>query len=121
MSKHPIVHIELSTKDRVAAAKFYSEVFGWKVEQMPEMNYATFETGEGVGGGFNPVSEQNPAGTVIFYIDTDDIPASLAKIEALGGKTLVPKTEIPGMGWFGIFQDPSGNKVGLYTGLQQPS
>jgi predicted enzyme related to lactoylglutathione lyase len=28
---------------------------------------------------------------------------------------VVPKTEIPGIGWFGVFTDPTGNKVGLYT------
>ena len=63
MSSHPIVHIEFSAKDRQEAGKFYSELFGWKVEQMPEMNYATFDDGKGLGGGFNPITEDNPAGT----------------------------------------------------------
>jgi predicted enzyme related to lactoylglutathione lyase len=115
MSVHSIVHIELSAKDREVSGKFYSDVFGWKVEQTPEMNYATFETGEGVGGGFNPVSDQNPAGSVVVYIGTDDIDASLAAVEKHGGKTVAPKGEIPGYGWFAIFLDPAGNLVGLYT------
>ena len=115
MSKHPVVHIEFSAKDLEAASKFYAELFGWKIEQMPEMDYAMFEPGEGVGGGLNPVSENNPAGTVVVYIGTDDIEASLAKAEQLGGKAIVPKTEIPGMGWFGMFLDPSGNQIGLFT------
>ena len=46
---------------------------------------------------------------------TDDIDASLAKAESLGGKTVIPKTEIPGVGWFGFFSDPTGNVVSLYT------
>ena len=117
MSKHPIVHIEFSAQDREAAGKFYSDLFGWKVEQMPEMDYATFESSEGVGGGFNPVKEGNPAGTVVVYIGTDDIEATLAKAESLGAKTIVPKTEIPTMGWFGMFTDPTGNLIGVYTGL----
>jgi predicted enzyme related to lactoylglutathione lyase len=50
MSKHPIVHVEFSAHDREAAGDFYSKLFDWKVQQMPEMNYATFDTGEGVGG-----------------------------------------------------------------------
>lgn len=119
MSEHPIVHVEFSAVDREAAGKFYSELFGWKIEQIPEMNYATFETGEGVGGGFNPVQENNPAGTVIVYVATDDIDSTLARAEMLGGKTMVPKSEIPGMGWFGLFSDPSGNQVGLYTAMPQ--
>jgi predicted enzyme related to lactoylglutathione lyase len=118
MSNHPIVHIELSANDREAAAAFYAKIFGWKIEQMPAMNYATFEASGGPGGGFNPVGKDNPAGSVIVYIATDDIPATLKQVEASGGKTLVPKTEIPGMGWFGVFADPTGNKVGLYTNGQ---
>ena len=115
MSNRPIVHVEISAKDLEKAGKFYSEIFGWKVEQIPEMNYATFEAEGGPGGGFNPVNDGNPAGTVIVYVGTDDIDADLAKAESLGGKTIVPKTVIPQMGWFGIFEDPSGNRLGLYT------
>jgi predicted enzyme related to lactoylglutathione lyase len=117
MSDHPFVHIEISTVDREASGKFYSELFGWAVQQMPEMNYATFDNHTEVAGGFNPVTESNPAGTVLVYVGTDDINASLAKAEKLGGKTITPRTEIPGYGWFGIFRDPSGNQIGLFTAL----
>jgi len=117
MSKHPIVHVEFSAHDREAAGKFYSDVFGWKVQQVPEMNYATFEAEGGPGGGFNPVSDNYPAGTVAVYIQTDDIDATLAKITAAGGKVLVPKSEIPNTGWFAFFSDPTGNQVALYTDL----
>jgi len=68
------------------------------------------------------VTDSNPAGTVIAYVGTDDVDATLAKLTKLGGKTLAPKAEIPGVGWFAIFADPSGNKVGLLQSLpmQQP-
>jgi predicted enzyme related to lactoylglutathione lyase len=118
MSKHPFVHVEISARDRKVAADFYSSVFGWEVQHMDEMHYSTFTSGEGeVGGGFNPVTDQNPAGTVTVYIGTDDIEASLAVIEAHGGKTILSKTEIPQMGWFAFFQDPSGNTMALYKGI----
>jgi len=119
MSKHSLVHIEFSANDLKAAEKFFSDVFGWKVQQMPEMNYAMYETGEGVGGGFNPVSDTNLAGTILPHIGTNDVNATLADIESHGGKTLVPKTEIPGMGWFAIFSDPTGNQIGLYEAADQ--
>ena len=118
MSKHPIVHVEISAHDREAAGKFYSDLFGWNIQQIPEMNYATFDYGvEGVGGGFNLVREDNPAGTVVVYVDTDDIDADLSKVEKLGGKIVAKKSEIPGMGWFGMFTDPTGNLIGLFTGM----
>ena len=119
MYKHPIVHIEFSAKDQEDTAKFYQEVFGWEIQHMPEMNYSTFMCDDKLGGGFNPVSEQNPAGTVIVYVQTDDVEATLKDIEARGGKTIVPKTEIPGMGWFAIFADPTGNQVGIYKDNEQ--
>ena len=119
MSEHPVVHIELSASDRNTAGKFYKDVFGWKITDVPEMNYTLFEYEEGRGGGFNPVSDQNPAGTVIVYIQADDIEATLAKIEAHGGKVMVPKSEIPNTGWFALFSDPTGNQVALYKGMQQ--
>jgi len=118
MSKHPIVHVEFSALDREAAGRFYADLFGWEVQQMPEMNYATFSTGqEKFGGGFNPVSPEYPAGTIAIYVDTDDVIATLAKAESLGGKTIMPKTEIPGVGWFAFFLDPTGNKIGLIQQL----
>jgi predicted enzyme related to lactoylglutathione lyase len=119
MSEHHIVHVEFSAQDREIAGKFYSELFGWKVQQVPEMDYALYETGGDVAGGFNPVSENNPAGMVIAHVSTDDIEATLAKADSLGGKTLVTKTEIPDYGWYGLFSDPTGNVVGLYTPLSE--
>jgi predicted enzyme related to lactoylglutathione lyase len=117
MSNHPIVHIEFSANAPQTAAKFYADLFGWKTEHLPEMNYVTFEAEGGPGGGFNPLGEQVKAGDVLVYVQTDDVTASLAKAESLGGKTLVPKTEIPQIGWFGIFADPTGNMVGLFANL----
>ena len=117
MSKHPIVHIEFSTHDREAGAKFYSDLFGWKFEQIPEMNYATFEVDGGPGGGLNPVREDYPAGTISVYVETDDINATLAKVEQLGGKILVSPSMIPGIGNFAFFSDLTGNSVGLLEPL----
>ena len=119
MSQHPIVHIEFSASDREAAGQFYGQLFGWKISQDPEMDYAMFESQEGFGGGLNPVKEDYPAGTVMVYVGTDDIEATLAKAETLGAKTVVPKSEIPGMGWFAMFSDPTGNVIGLYTAMNQ--
>jgi predicted enzyme related to lactoylglutathione lyase len=115
MSTHPVVHIEISADNLVETSHFYSELFGWKTEQIPAMNYVTFAPASGPGGGFNPVSKDAPAGTVLVYFDSDDIEADLSKAVRLGGKVVAPKTEIPGMGWFGIFSDPTGNKLALYT------
>src|SRR4030065_2836925 len=114
MSDHKIVHIELSAKDRKALSKFYSDVFGWDIQHIDEMNYTTFKAGDGVAGGFNPVTDENPAGTVLIYIETDDVTASLNDIQKAGGTIISPEMDIYNTGKFGIFRDPQGNTIGLF-------
>lgn len=117
MSKRNIVHVEIPAVDVEAAGRFYQELFGWKLQHVPEMNYTMWEDGSGAGGGFPQVSDDNPAGRVLVYIDSDDIEADLKNVERLGGRVIQPKMEIPGTGWFGIFQDPTGNVLALYTSM----
>lgn len=117
MSKRNIVHVEIPAVNVEAAGRFYQELFGWKLQHVPEMNYTMWEDETGSGGGFPEVSEDNPAGRVLVYIDSDDIEADLKKVEKLGGRVLQPKMEIPQTGWFGIFQDPTGNVLALYTSM----
>lgn len=122
MSKRNIVHVEIPAANTETAGKFYQDLFGWKIQPMPEMNYTMWEAGDGsTYGGFPQVSDENPAGQVLVYIASDDIDADLKKAEKLGGKVVHPKTEIPGMGWFGMFQDPTGNVLGLYTSMNPAS
>lgn len=118
MSSHPVVHIEISAKDPDAARKFYAEVFDWKTSIDQQMDYAMFSVEGGPGGGFPRIDGQMyKPGDVVVYIDCDDIDSTLQKIESLGGKRLLGKTEIPGMGWFAFFADPTGNRMALYTAM----
>ena len=113
MSKRNIVHVEIPAANVEAAGKFYADLFGWKLQAMPEMNYMTWEAGDGSGGGFPAVSADNPVGQVLIHFASDDIDADLKNVKKLGGKVIHPKTEIPGMGWYAVFQDPTGNVLGL--------
>lgn len=115
MSKRNVVHIEIPAGDVPGAAKFYETLFGWKMEHAAEFDYTMWSDGGGYGGGFNKVSEENPVGQVLVYIHSDDIEADLKQVEQLGGSVVHPKTEIPGTGWFGLFKDPTGNTLALYT------
>lgn len=116
MSKHSIVHIEIPSKDPKKNSKFYADLFGWEISTFEELNYSMFKPAEGLGGGFPPVDDKfNKIDRVLVYIDTDDIEGDLKKIQSLGGKVLFEKMEIPGQGWFAIFQDPEGNTLALYT------
>lgn len=115
MSSHPIVHVDIPANDGKAASKFYADAFGWKINHSAEeFNYTMFDADGGPGGGFPHLTDGFEIGHVLIYIGTDDIDASLKTVESLGGKTAVPKTEIPDIGWFAIFEDPTGNNIGLY-------
>lgn len=113
MSNHRFVHVELSSRDRAESSKFYGEVFGWTFQEFPEMSYTTFDAAGGLGGGFNPTSENMPAGIVTPYIHTDDIHDTVAKVTAAGGEILMPPMSIPGVGELAVFKDLTGNWIGL--------
>lgn len=117
MSKRNVVHVEIPAASPDAAGQFYNELFGWKIMPMPEMNYVMWEAEDGSGGGLPGLSDESQAGRVLVYIASDDIDADLDKVKELGGKILREKTEIPGMGWYGIFEDPTGNALGIYTAM----
>ena len=123
MSQHAIVHLDIPATDPASASKFYADLFDWKIHVDPTFNYHMFQAESGPGGGFVQVDEATgyKLGEVLIYVWTDDIDATLAKVESLGGKTLQPKTEIPQNGWFAFFADPAGNRIGLYTGMSQQS
>ena len=115
MSEHKFLHLEISAKDRVAAGKFYSDLFGWEVNQNEQMDYASFVDADGLSAGLNPVKEGVPAGSVVPYISCSDVGATLAKAESLGAKAVMTATDIPTVGVIGIFVDPTGNMIGVMT------
>lgn len=117
MSKRNIVHIEIPAADVAKAAEFYKELFGWQITVDEKMNYSMWEPAQGPGGGFSPLGEGVEPGDILIYVDSEDIEADLKQAEALGATLVSPKTEIPGIGWFGIFKDPTGNLMALYTSM----
>ncbi len=124
MTTHNVVHIEIPTADGKASGEFYGKLFGWKITRDESMDYTMFSPGEGPGGGFTKIGgewgQHVQVGHVLIYINSEDIEADLKKAEALGGSIVQPKMEIPKTGWFGIFTDPTGNTVALYTEMPMP-
>jgi predicted enzyme related to lactoylglutathione lyase len=111
---NPVVHFEIMGKDGKKLQEFYSNLFNWEIDSSNPMNYGLVKGGEGgIGGG---VGQGDGPPYVTVYIQVDDLQAYLDKVEKLGGKTLVPVTEIPNMVTFALFADPEGNSVGLFKG-----
>jgi predicted enzyme related to lactoylglutathione lyase len=111
---NPITHFELMGPDGEAQRDFYSKIFDWKLTGVEGFGgYYMAETGEGqLGGAVGQGSEEMP-NYVTVYVDVDDIDKKLEEIEEAGGKTVLPKTEVPEMVVYALFSDPAGNLVGL--------
>ena len=118
-----VVHVEIHSNAPEKTKAFLKDVFDWKFQDVPEMNYSMFEPPSAPGGGLQK-AENLPAG-VLDYILSKDIDGTVKKIQSSGGSIVTPKMEIPGMGFFAVFQDPTGITLALYepqaTPRQAPS
>lgn len=110
---NPVVHFEVNGTDREPLEKFYSELFGWHVQSMPEMGYGMIDTHAtgGINGGIGQVDRGR--GFVTFYVEADDPQAILDKAVSLGGTVVMPVTEIPNTVTLAQLADFDGNIVGV--------
>jgi predicted enzyme related to lactoylglutathione lyase len=107
----PVVHFEVTGKDAGRLQQFYGDLFDWKIDANNPMNYGIVDNdGNGINGGVG--GSPDGSGHVTFYVHVDDINASLQLAESLGGKTVMPRTELE-MVTLALFADPEGNVVGL--------
>lgn len=115
---NPFVHIELNTSDPARAKAFYSKLFEWQLEDVPnpavpDGSYTAIKVGEGTGGGIMKMVPNGPSGW-LAYVKVDDIRASTEKARSLGAKVMKEVTEVMGMGWLSFIQDPTGAVLGLW-------
>ena len=107
----PVVHFEVSGKDADKLQQFYGDLFDWKIDASNPMNYGMVDNnGKGINGGIGPSPDGR--GHVTFYVDVEDINDALQQAERLGGKTVMPRTEME-MVTLALLADPEGNVVGL--------
>jgi predicted enzyme related to lactoylglutathione lyase len=106
---------QLNAREPVPAKKFYTQLFGWTAQDdpMPQGggDYTTLSRGGQPMGGIMPMPSEVPAQAPshwLSYFATKDVDATVAKTMNLGGKTMVPGTDIPGMGRFAVLADPQG-------------
>lgn len=111
---NPVVHWEINGKDAKKLQSFYAQLFDWHVDTSMPMDYGLVDThtDHGINGGIGQAGDQTPA-PVTFFVEVNDLQAYLSKVERLGGKMVVPPTEIPNVVTFAMFSDPEGNVIGL--------
>jgi len=79
-------------------------------------NSRILETGGtgGINGGIMKPQEGPWPGNMAFYIDVDDLRKYSTRITKAGGKIIVERMEVPGMGAFSLFEDPDGRVPGMW-------
>ena len=110
---------EQVSSDPKQAESFYTELFGWELNVVPDFDYGMMQSPErGIGGGIGQAQQGD--GYVTVYAEVDDPQAYLDKAVELGGKTIVPVTEME-MVTFALFADPEGHLFGLAKSSGQTS
>ena len=112
---NPFVHIELTTSDVGKAKSFYKSLFDWKLKDVDMgggQTYTMVDVGDGTGGGMFEM----PGAPIAWipYAAVKDVAKSTDKARSLGATILKEKSEVPGMGWFSIFKDPTGAMIALW-------
>lgn len=117
----PVVHFEIMAKDGKRAQEFYRSLFQWDINANNPMNYGLVNTGtkKGTQGGIGQV-DANMQSYVTIYAEVEDIQGHLDKAVGLGGRVVLPVTEIPNMVTYALFADPEGNVVGLVKSAAPP-
>ena len=119
MAKPAVAMFEITGRDGEALQRFYGDLFDWQIQAgVLGPGYGLVPAKEpGIGGGVG-ASQQGVAGHVTVYVEVDDVAAYLARAEELGGRRVLPPTEIPQAGrTMAFFADPDGNVVGLSHGV----
>ncbi|MGH2555686.1 MAG: VOC family protein [Actinomycetota bacterium] len=124
-----VVHFEIPVDDRARAKEFYAAVFDWDLDDSDMgggnvyTSVRTVATDErmmpkepgAINGG---IMDRTPdTAAPVITIQVGSIDEALKKVEAGGGSTVQPRTEIPNMGAFAYFKDSEGNTMGLWENL----
>jgi predicted enzyme related to lactoylglutathione lyase len=116
-----VVHFEIEAQDKDRAKKFYTDAFGWEMEQMgQEMgSYVVVKTGDpkepmGINGGIFQSTDKKELNAYSCVIGVDDVNKAIADVKAAGGKVLSEKPDdIPGVGLYAKCEDTEGNRFTL--------
>ncbi len=112
----PVVHWEFWSRDPQKISVFYEKIFDWKTQFIPEIQYHLVSTGGhgGIDGGIMTPKPGPWPGNMAMYIDVDNLETYVNKIKEAGGKIIVDKQTIPGVGFFALFEDPDGRVLGIW-------
>jgi predicted enzyme related to lactoylglutathione lyase len=116
-----IVHFDIPSDNIERSKKFYSDLFGWKIDKWSgsseAMEYWLISTiddkgNKALGGGMG--KRQSPQQQITNFIDVESVDEYSSKVERLGGKVISPKMPVPGMGYMAVCTDTENNGFGIF-------
>jgi uncharacterized protein len=118
-----IAYFQIPSDDIEKSKKFFNQLFGWEIYKSPESNtpkgmenwtvITTDDKGNrALGGGMS--KRAMPQQQITNFIDVKSVDEYLSKVEKLGGKVVVPKTVVPGMGYYAVCVDTENNSFGIF-------
>lgn len=123
-----VVHFEIHASDVARAKTFYETVFGWRIEQWGNQQYWAVYTGRseysegggsvGIDGGLlprtgNPPAVDAGANAFLCTIEVENADYTMHQVEQAGGKIVLGKKAITGLGWQAFCEDTEGNVFGI--------
>lgn len=115
----PVVHFEIGCRNTEKTAGFYKKLLDWEMQSHGPASMVMASQG-GIGGHIHSLGHE-PHNYITVYAQVDDLAKYLKKAESLGGTTIIPPTEVPGMGHFAWIQDPEGTTFGLWKSMMPPA
>ena len=123
---HGVIHFEIPASDPESLSQFYTQLFGWQITKMdmgggdPYYVTMTVEADEegrpkepgAINGGM--YRRQSPDQRPVNFVEVENVDEYLSKAQGLGAKVTVPRSPVPGMGWFAQLTDPDGNPFGIW-------
>lgn len=116
---NPLCHFELMVSDVEKSKAFYSQIFDWTFNDTHMEGYSLIDTGAAPGGGLMVKPPEAPACAMSNYIQVASVEETVNKITAAGGMIVVPRTEIPNIGFFAMFLDPDQICIGIFEEVEQ--
>jgi predicted enzyme related to lactoylglutathione lyase len=112
-----VVHFEINAEDPERAVKFYNDVFGWQIQKWDgPVDYWLITTGPGDQPGINGamMKRTDPTAGTWNTIEVPSVDEFTARAGGAGGKVILPKMAIPGVGYQAYCQDTEGNIFGVH-------
>jgi uncharacterized protein len=125
MPKNSVSHFEIYADDAAKLKDFYTTLFDWNIQEIPQMDYSfvtTTDTDEqgkpteagGINGGFMKRPKGYEGRAWVNYVTVDSVDAMLERAKKLGAQVTKGKSAVPGMGWFAMMLDLEGNPFAVW-------